>query len=624
MELPKAESLILPQISAESAYSLQYVNPKRIETLDRYRLYSNQKKDKSLVSDTLGFTVFQTVHSKLYDDRLSVTFAPGHPDDTDKVDGLNPVAKFDNSRMNKDQSDFDWIWYACFWGSGFLDVSEWDSKKMLMKPSVVNNATLLPDPDGYLVNGDQRGFGAWRFWGREIAKTKLDMKSEGFEGYESLQAGADASSLAYYAKQKLNTAQNLATPSAPVGDFENELIPLLEWFTHVDGQKWIFYTDLKQTKIVKARKLWSKKWPLIQRKLFPIPNDAFGVSLWDLTEDKQRARSVLTNLGLISAKADLYGMFVYDRNIISPTSDLSFGLNKWIPADGNPREGVVPLQKPQPGQMVQYIMDLLDQAAEKATAATNMQQGIQNDNNRSANEVVRVFNQSEARISTAAKVFGWSEREFWSWWLENSSHYITSLHKKFVRIDGAFGPKFETYSGKDFSLAEDPDIYIESKELNDARNEDAKNDAVAFNNMIAQDQSANRRYWNKRNARLFGLESSEVDRLYPPTPDELIAKQENVQLDKNTLPKISIHDDHQTHLLIHANAGETKATAVHIAAHQKALMIKRQMNTQAQAQGIPTTPTPGEVPTSAQTTPNMAGQGSAPAAKRAPVNSVQQ
>lgn len=620
IKLPKDESTILTQVETEYRLAYDFIAPKRMENLDRLKLYSNQKKNKELVGDTLLFTVFNTVHSKLYDDRLGVVFAPGHADDTVKVDALQFVAKYDYYKFHKDQFDFDWDWYACFWGSGFLDVSAWNSKKKIMMPSVVNNFTLLIDPNGTLVNGDQRGFGAFLFWGREIAKTKNQMKSEsGYEDFESLNPSSDYTSLQYQFKVAQAVAQNTALQPVPV-QFENDLIPLLEWWTHIDGKKYLIVTDLGFTKVVRCKEHTNKKWPLIQRKLFPIPNDPLGVSIPDLTEDKQRAKSVLTNLGLNVAKSNLYPMRLYDRNAISPTSDFTFGFNKWIPVDGNPNEAHTTLQKQDPGQIVSYIMDLIDQGAQKATAATSMQQGVQSEKPRSANEVVRVFDAAEARISTAAKVFGWSEREFWEWWLENYQTYFSSAHEKFVRIDGAFGPKFINISGDNFSFVEDPDIFIESKVLNDAKNQDAKQDAIAFSNLIAQDQTVNRRYNNKRNARLFGYSTEEVNRLYPQTPDEMIAEQENDSLNRNKMVKIHINDDHVTHLLAHANADDTHAAIVHIEAHKKALMIKRTMN--QNDPNVQTPANPGEMPTSMQGQPSPMG-GSAPAARSAKPFAVQ-
>src|SRR5713101_2469785 len=123
MKLPKSKSDLLSQVKQEYQYAFDYMNPKRIQNLDRLRLYSNQKRDKSLVGDTTVFTVFNTVFSKLYDDKLAVTFQPGHPDDSDRVEGLSFVARYDAYKMGKEVFDFDWDWYTCFWGAGFLDVS---------------------------------------------------------------------------------------------------------------------------------------------------------------------------------------------------------------------------------------------------------------------------------------------------------------------------------------------------------------------------------------------------------------------------------------------------------------------------------------------------------------------
>jgi pyruvate/2-oxoglutarate dehydrogenase complex dihydrolipoamide dehydrogenase (E3) component len=117
-----------------------------------------------------------------------------------------------------------------------------------------------------------------------------------------------------------------------------------------------------------------------------------------------------------------------------------------------------------------------------------------------------------------------------------------------------------------------------------------------------------------------GLDSEQVVRLYPETADEMKAKMENDRLSDNKLVTISINDDHHTHLIIHAQADATKASVTHIAAHQHAIMIQRQIQ-QLQGQGQPQ---PGSQPTGNQTQPNMAGVGSAPAAAPPQAFSVKQ
>lgn len=626
MNLPEGKSKedILSQIKKEYKEAYDYISPKRTEALDRMRLYSNQTRNKQLVGDTTLFTIFQTVLTKLYDDKLSVNFVPGHPDDDEKVGGLNPVAKYDYYQMGKEVIDYDWDWYTCFWGAGFLDVSEWDSSKSIINPSVVDNATLLIDPSCSYINGDRRGFGKARYWGREISKMKQEMKNEGtFENFDNLKI-TTYTDLRSSNDTARATAQNYGSKE-PRTAADNDLVPLLEWWTHVDGEKWLFVADAKGTEIVRSQKWNTDMWPLIHRKLFPIPGDPLGVSIPDLVEDKQRAKSVLTNLGLMSAKADLYPMYVYDRNAISPTTDLSFGFNKWIPSDGPTNTSVAPLQKSQPSQIVGYIMNMLDQAAQNATAASSMLQGNFSQQSRSANETVRVFNAGEERISVGAKIFGWSERDFWKFWLSMYQKYFTKAQKKFIRVEGAFGPKFQEVTGDDFKFTEDPDIFIESKVISQAKDEKTKQDAIAFANLTAQDASLNRRYHNKKLAQFFGYDKSQVDRLYPPTVDELKAEQENIRLNKNQFVPIDINEDHQTHLQIHAKADDSKAAIVHIEAHKRALYMQREMQSEQAAMAeSPLPQNPASDPLTVQQMPNLEGTGSAPSAEFIGPNRVQQ
>jgi hypothetical protein len=571
---------ILDQIRGEYQPAYDYMSPKRQESLDRLRLYSNQTRNKQLVGDTTLFTIFQTVFTKLYEDKLGVNFVPGHPDDDEKVSGLNPVAKYDYYQMGKEEIDYDWDWYTCFWGAGFLDVSEWDSKKNIINPSVVDNATFLIDPHCSYINGDRRGFGKARYWGRGIAKTKQEMKDEGtFYNFKDLQIKKSGTLTADNDLYR-GTAQGYGSKDEyrPAGP--NELIPLLEWWTTIDGEKWLFVTNEARTELVRAQKWTMDMWPLIHRKLFPIPGDPMGVSIPDLVEDKQRAKSVLTNLGLMSAKADLYPMYLYDRNSISPTTDLSFGFNKWIPSDGPVNQSVTPLRKAEPSQTVGYIMGLLDTAAQNATAASSMLQGNFSQQSRSANETVRVFNAGEERITVGAKIFGWSEGSFWKFWLARYGKMFTRAQKKFIRLEGAFGPKFQEVTGDDFKFTEDPDIFIESKVISQAQDDQRKKDAIAFTNLTAQDSSLNRRYHNKKLAQYFGYERSQIDRLYPPTLDEMKAEQENIKLNKNEFVPIDINEDHQTHLQIHAKADDSKAAIVHIETHKRAMMMQRVLQAQ--------------------------------------------
>lgn len=624
MLLPKSEDQILEQLKAEYREGYDWIQPKRLQVLDRMRLFSNQTRNKELVGDTTLFTIFQTVFSKLYEDKLNSNFVPNHPDDSDKVEALNPIARYDYYQMGKDKIDYQWDWLTCFWGAGFLDVSEWDFKNSIMRPSVVNNAILILDPKGSEVNGDQRGFGAFHYWQREIIKSLHDMKKEGFEDLDELRT-AYQQTLKEEAEVYQKQSQNYGSPTPPTIQ-ENAQIPLIEPWTHIDGAKWLFVCDAKFKKIVKAKEWKDDEWPLVQRKLFPIPDDPLGVSIPDLVEDKQRAKNILMNLTLASAKADLYPMKLYDRNQISPTSDLSHGFDKWIPVDGNPNTAYAPVQKNQLSQTVTYIMSLIDDAAQRATAANSSLQGAFSGESRSANEVVRVFNQAEERITTGAKVFGWSERDFWRWWLKNYRKYMPSAKKKFVRVEGAQGVEWLDVKGDDFKVEKDPDIFIESKVLSDAKNQQKKQSLIAFTNLTAQDTSLNRRYHNKELAKVVGeYTSGQLRKLYPQSFDEMKAEQENRKLAKNNFVPVDETDDDLVHLEIHAKGPDNKANVVHQEAHKVQMMMKKKSEReQAGMRGELVPESLGTDPLTVQQQPEMEGVGSSPSAEFVGPNAVQQ
>ena len=48
----------------------------------------------------------------------------------------------------------------------------------------------------------------------------------------------------------------------------------------------------------------------------PQTEDPFGVSIPDLVEDKQRAKSIFKNLRIAAEKARIYPMYLYNRDKI--------------------------------------------------------------------------------------------------------------------------------------------------------------------------------------------------------------------------------------------------------------------------------------------------------------------
>jgi len=306
------DEAIISQVQIEYDMCYEHMRPKIEEWLVRMTVYNNQKRDKEKIGDPLLFTVFQTLLASLYDDRLNVGFGPREQGDEGTAENLALAAEFDYDEMKKNLVDFEWDWDTMFFGNGMLLNLEFDRKKMCPKPQIMDPCTTLRDPRAVSFNGDANGNNACRFFGREIALTSYEMESNPeYFNLEELKTGRELKSLLIKAKQKRRKAQGLSE----INDKEDQLkknaeYDLVEWFTHINGEKFIVTLGNSMTKLVRLTKLEKKTWPAINRKLFPMAHDWDGVSVPDLIEDKQRARAIFQNLGRISAKAAVEPMYL--------------------------------------------------------------------------------------------------------------------------------------------------------------------------------------------------------------------------------------------------------------------------------------------------------------------------
>ena len=75
--------------------------------------------------------------------------------------------------------------------------------------------------------------------------------------------------------------------------------------------------------------------------------------------------------------------------------------------------------------------------------------------------------------------------------------------------------------------------------------------------------------------KLSGMQKEEIDMAFPPTVDELQAEEENILINSEKLPTIDVRDDHRVHIAIHAKANQNTYAMVHIRAHKKLMLIKR-------------------------------------------------
>lgn len=602
------------QIQSEYTLAWKHQHPKIIKNGVRLKLYNNQKRDDKAVGDTTMFSIHQTVLAALYDDRLVPTFRGREEGDDETAENLTDTASYDYDEMQKDMLDYYWDWDASFFGRGFVVQSEYirdpENGLFVPIPHVIDPLSLLRDPRASSVNGDMTGLGSARFLGHEKKMTKKDIEDHPhifFTDFRTIKFGSGTKSLLKDAEDARTEAQGLQTTSK----FEeeenlgaNSEYDITVWYTHLEikgeVKKVKTWSANDRAKIIGIEVLKHNYWPITDRPLYPTAHDWDGTSIPDLVEDKQRARAVLLNLGLNSAKADLYPMYAYDSQKITNRKDLNFGFNKFIPvdkSDGNVGNAIQPLNKASPNfQLINFVFATLDVAAQKATATPDIQQGIQSEKDRPLGETNLISSNVDTRHSLAAKVFGWSEKEFWRKWYQSyKDNFKENIDEKVIRLVGAFGPKWRPLNRENLVTPRyDPDIEIESTVVSRAKQMEDRAMMTEYMGLALQEPTSNRRYGLKKLAKLNGMEKDEIDRLFPPTIDERIAEDENDLLSDNKLVKINREDDHNVHLEIHSKAADTDATYSHIEAHKKALSVKKmkpeifpedQMGTDFQAPG---------------------------------------
>lgn len=574
---------LVAQVEEEYQLAWKFMQPKIAEWLVRLKLYNNQKRDKDKVGSPDLYTMFQTVLASLYDDKLGVTFKGRLENDEDKAENLNMLAEYDHAEMLKDEHDYAWDWDALFFGRGLSLFTNFDTESKTPIPTVIDPTTFLRSPHAISVNGNRAGEGTMRYGGYEVRLTKAEMKgNSAYFNIGQLKRGEDLQSLIATTSRSRMAAQGLSD----VFGFDNLTgsnaeYTILRWFTNWKGKKVLVELGNNRTQVVRLQEIPWDLWPVIDRTFSPISHDWDGVSIPDIIEDKQRFRSVLLNVAGDTEKANLNGMYLFHEDRFKKTQDFNFKFGKWIPVRGQGalQDAAQPLQTRQVGQGVKFIMEFLDLAAQKALATPDIQQGQQAKGDPTLGALEMQASRVDTRYSLTAKVFGWSERAFWKQWYRIYDHYFPGLGTKVARLEGAFGPKWRDISAKDITTQHPmgPEVEIESRTLSEAkkmRNYQAFSDYAtkisADQTLIEKDST----YLWRKVGKLI-MPKDEVERIIPLTIDEYQAKEENDLLNEGQTPPISIEQNHQVHLRVHAGAKDNEVTRAHIKAHIKMLMEKR-------------------------------------------------
>ncbi len=180
-----------------------------------------------------------------------------------------------------------------------------------------------------------------------------------------------------------------------------------------------------------------------------------------------------------------------------------------------------------------------------------------------------VQNSTDVSIALDDKIQSWFDRDFLRLWLRSYLENFASGDKKIAKIKTGMGFVSQQLSREQFlgyvevSISVIPTSEKEKKEL--------KNRTALANTFtilqgierpkIAQDLHA------REVLEANGIDPMKANKFVPHSIQEMVAYQENINLnDARDLP-IQETDDHYTHLVIHEGCLDTVAKALHMQAH---------------------------------------------------------
>lgn len=560
---------LIAKVQREYKQAVDYKQPKLDKWIANLKLYNNQKKDESKIGHPLLFTVMQSIIANLYRDRLDVVFSPRAEGDEDTADNLTKMAEYDYELMRKDQIDYHWDWDACFFGRGFVLLSEFVKDKktgyIAPKPEMLDPLVVLHDPYATEVANA-------RYIGWITHATKWELEVSGlYKNLNDLEKAEDNDSYYKKAKQARVDSAGQNEPNTEDEDYE-----LLHWFTFEDGKRVFITLANKRSLIIRKVDVKDSEFPIIDRAMYPTSHEWDGLSIPDLVGDEQKAIATMKNLGVDVTQAGLYPMYLYDKNQITNASDLDFAFNKAIGVN-NVGTAVQPMNPVQPNVgLVDYIVSSLEKSAQRAVATSDTQAGVIEDTKRTASEITLAAQNSNARYGLSAKVFGWSEKAFWyQWYKLYKDNFKDDIDEKMIRLTGVLGRSNKPLKKENIIAEIDPDIQVESrvmKEADKARELQMLTNVVAMAGKVPE---ANMKFGIKKIAETSGLTRSDIEQLFPKTQDEYQAEGENNLLNRDEFVPVKREDDHQTHIIIHARASDNPSTYAHVRTHIEAMRLKK-------------------------------------------------
>lgn len=579
--------------------SFNFLQARKQRQVRQLVLLNNLQRGDMNIASTLLLTLFNRTLSTNYDDKQQVKFLPSQGISQEQLNSYNILYQSDYLEMNKPKIDYDWAWDTIAFGSGYCETKKFNKKRKIMEPSVINPLVFGYDPFFEEVQ-------EWRYYWKWITKSKTEINRlikngtiTGIEKAEEIPSGVDPYLWNY--KSLRDKAKKAIEPASD--SMGGDIFQILEFYSEKeDGTKQCEWIDKSFSKCIYQEDLdledldygdqkeKGSKWPIVKKECFREPHSSVSFGVFDLLEDKHRAKSVLLNLAFIAAKDRANPLYWYNDNVTDVTAFMSRQVNQHIKLDANTtgEQSVGPIntEDPMSAGMIQFI-SMLTQEASDPVGAGQSAQPQQSQKNKTATSDAINQQLNDMSISLQSKIMQFGESEFASHWFHRYAKYSKVLKDKMANIVGVTGVESTLVDMKDFNTDFPPGVLVYSAKEADYKETVLRQDLMQQLPTIAQtmDPDGLRNfykyvYWPK-----FLKDPSLVDIMFPKTLDEIKAEDENKQLVDNKYVEAQPQDNHTTHIYKHnmIPPGErTWAMWFHIAQHEQFLAESKQSGGQQQ------------------------------------------
>ena len=571
--------------------SFEFLQSRKKRQATQLKLLVNLQKGDQSIASTLLLTLFNRVLSTTYDDKMQIKFLPSQGINQDQINAYNILAQSDYLEMGKAKLDYDWTYDTLFFGRGYMETYNFDKKRKIMTPHVINPLVFGYDP----IASDVK---EWRYYWKWITKNKWELeklikkgKITGIKKVSEIASGIENYLWEY--KTIVDQARAGIEPSPDPSTLD--VFQILEFFTYnEEGKKCVYWVDKNFSKVLMHEELdledgedGDSAWPIVVKESYRQPHSSLPFSIADLLDDKHRAKSVLLNLAFIAAKDEANPVYVYNSDKVDDiTQFLSRQINQHIPVS-DIAAAVAPLNKAHSmsPELLNFIRVLESEAEEPMGAGKPMASTGASGSQTTATQVSIDQQLNDMSQSLISKVMQFGESEFWSHWFHRYAKYGEALGSKMANIVGVKGVDSTEINLKVFNTNFPPGILVYSAKEAEYKELVLRRDLMQLYPQLMQTLGPDgMRNFNKHVFfPKFLSDPSLIDVMFPKTIDEMKAEAENEQLKKNEMPDVAETDDHTTHIYTHHMVQpKTWATWYHIDWHEKLLAQQKQQEMQMQ------------------------------------------